>query len=297
MLSLIPAKRTKEDPGGLFREFPKRGRPNGVALILSDLQKRQIGQNRREIEQIGALFSRVCKTPANIGQNRRKSDKMGHFSPVPIPLSLFWGTPTFENVSDNMTAAVPDELTARRCHGQAKISAQATRWRKEEGSCEQGKHVSLGDNLRSLKPPRGVPNAPGKQQGTSTEGQQFWQFGPFFRLFSLPFLRKILVSVKFVSAILGPEMRASALWGAWKNALFLQEKPLSVIFLLLGLGGGGGASADFIFMGARIFLKFGPFFRLFSLPFARGLFGPLFGCFRLSSRSGVRNLSGWPDRS
>ena len=46
---------------------------------------------------------------------------------------------------------------------------------------------------------------------------------------------------------------------AWKNALFLQEKPMSIKFLVLG--GGGilgfwGGSADFIFMGARIFRIF-----------------------------------------
>ena len=44
---------------------------------------------------------------------------------------------------------------------------------------------------------------------------------------------------------------------AWKNAVVLQEKPMSIKFLVLG-GGGilglGGGSADFIFMGARIFL-------------------------------------------
>ena len=47
--------------------------------------------------------------------------------------------------------------------------------------------------------------------------------------------------------------------GAWKNALFLQEKPMSIKFLLLRGGGyfgfWGGGSADFISMGARIFLK------------------------------------------
>ena len=47
---------------------------------------------------------------------------------------------------------------------------------------------------------------------------------------------------------------------ARKNAFFLQEKPMSIKFLVLG--GGGilgfgfwGGSADFIFMGVRIFLK------------------------------------------
>ena len=44
----------------------------------------------------------------------------------------------------------------------------------------------------------------------------------------------------------------------WKNAFFLQEKPMSIKFrVFLGGGGvweGGGGSANFIFMGARIFL-------------------------------------------
>ena len=51
---------------------------------------------------------------------------------------------------------------------------------------------------------------------------------------------------------------------AWKKASVLQEK-MSIKFLVLGGGGilgffggggGGGGSADFIFMGARIFLKY-----------------------------------------
>ena len=47
---------------------------------------------------------------------------------------------------------------------------------------------------------------------------------------------------------------------AWKNALFLQEKPMSIKFLVWGGGefgfGGGGGSADFISMGAEILLRF-----------------------------------------
>ena len=48
------------------------------------------------------------------------------------------------------------------------------------------------------------------------------------------------------------------LMDTWKNAFSLQGKPMSIKFLLLG--GGvfwvlGGGSADFIFMGARIFLN------------------------------------------
>ena len=50
--------------------------------------------------------------------------------------------------------------------------------------------------------------------------------------------------------------------GAWNHAFFLQEKAMSIKFLVLGGGGvfwvlGGGGSADFIFMCARIFLVLG----------------------------------------
>ena len=60
------------------------------------------------------------------------------------------------------------------------------------------------------------------------------------------FFRKILVFVKFLPAILGPEMAAPILWTPGKKAFFLQEKPMSIKFLVLGggvfwgfLGGGG----------------------------------------------------------
>ena len=45
----------------------------------------------------------------------------------------------------------------------------------------------------------------------------------------------------------------------WKKSVLSAKKPVSVKFLLFrgGFGGGGGGSADFIFMGARIFLIFG----------------------------------------
>ena len=42
---------------------------------------------------------------------------------------------------------------------------------------------------------------------------------------SHPYFRKIPVSVKFLSAILGPEMAAPILWTPGKNASVLQEKP------------------------------------------------------------------------
>ena len=79
--------------------------------------------------------------------------------------------------------------------------------------------------------------------------RSLWHFG------------KIPVSTKFVSAILGPEMAAPILWTPGKNAFFLQEKPMSIKYLVLGGGGilvfflGGGGSANFSFMGARIFLR------------------------------------------
>ena len=72
-----------------------------------------------------------------------------------------------------------------------------------------------------------------------------------------PYFRKILVSVKFVSAILGPEMGAPILWTPGKMRSFCRKNTVRKIPLFLGgggLGGGGGGSADFMFIGARIFL-------------------------------------------
>ena len=68
------------------------------------------------------------------------------------------------------------------------------------------------------------------------------------------------MSVKCLSAILGPEMGAPILWAPGIFAFFLQENLMSIKFLVLGGGGGilgwgRGGSADFIFMGAGIFLK------------------------------------------
>ena len=67
---------------------------------------------------------------------------------------------------------------------------------------------------------------------------------------------------KFLSAILGPEMGASILWTPGKMHPFCRKKthvhkiPRFRGGVNFGFwGGGGGASADFIFMGARIFLK------------------------------------------
>ena len=61
-------------------------------------------------------------------------------------------------------------------------------------------------------------------------------------------IRKILVSVKFVSTILGPEMGVPILWTLGKCVLSAGKPIFSIKFLVLG-----GGSAGFIFMGARIF--------------------------------------------
>ena len=66
--------------------------------------------------------------------------------------------------------------------------------------------------------------------------------------------RKILVSVKFLSAILGPEMAAPILWapGCVRSA----GKTVSIKFLVLGggyFGFGGGGSADLFFYGREDF--------------------------------------------
>ena len=55
------------------------------------------------------------------------------------------------------------------------------------------------------------------------------------------YFRKILVSVKFVSAILGPEMAAQIFWTPAKKCVLSAGKPMSIKFRVLG---GGGGSAD-----------------------------------------------------
>ena len=70
------------------------------------------------------------------------------------------------------------------------------------------------------------------------------------------------MSVKCLSAILGPEMGASILWMPGKCALSAGKTHVHKIPRLSGGGGvfwvlGEGGSADFIFMGARIFLNSG----------------------------------------
>ena len=64
------------------------------------------------------------------------------------------------------------------------------------------------------------------------------------------------MSVKFLSAILGPEMAAPILWTPGKLRSFCRKTCVNKIprFGFFFLGGGGG-SADFIFMGARTFLN------------------------------------------
>ena len=70
--------------------------------------------------------------------------------------------------------------------------------------------------------------------------------------------RKILVSVTFVSVILGPEMGAPILWTPGKLRSFCRKNHVRKIPLFWGVFWGGGGSADFIIMGAQIFLIFFP---------------------------------------
>ena len=63
----------------------------------------------------------------------------------------------------------------------------------------------------------------------------------------------------FLSAILGPEMAAPILWARGKNSFFLQDKPMSIKFLVLRGGGGilcfwgGGGEVAILFLWARGF--------------------------------------------
>ena len=80
---------------------------------------------------------------------------------------------------------------------------------------------------------------------------------PSYYLIPFDRVRKILGSVKFLFAILGPEMAAPVLWAPGKNASVLLGK--NHVHRIPRFRGGvfwvwGGGSADFIFMGARIFL-------------------------------------------
>ena len=62
------------------------------------------------------------------------------------------------------------------------------------------------------------------------------------------------MSIKFLSAILGPEMAAPILWTPGKKkASVLQEKPMSIKFLVLGGGWGGGGKCQFYFYGREDF--------------------------------------------
>ena len=69
-------------------------------------------------------------------------------------------------------------------------------------------------------------------------------------------LRKILVSVKIFACNSGAGNGCINFMDAWKNAFFLQEKPMSIKFLVLGGGGildlpGGGV--PILFLWARGF--------------------------------------------
>ena len=82
------------------------------------------------------------------------------------------------------------------------------------------------------------------------------------------------MSVKFLSAILGPVMAAPNLWAPRISVFFLQEH-LHVHKIPRFFGGGyfglflgGGGSADFIFMGAGIFSELNVI-RYYLDPFTR----------------------------
>ena len=68
-------------------------------------------------------------------------------------------------------------------------------------------------------------------------------------------VRKILVSAKCLSAILGPEMGAPILWAPGIFPFFLQEPSVSIKFLVLGGGGilGFRGGVPILFLWARGF--------------------------------------------
>ena len=69
-------------------------------------------------------------------------------------------------------------------------------------------------------------------------------------------IRKILVSVKFLSAILGPEMAAPILWTPGKMRPFCRKSHVHKIPRFRGgdiLGFGGGGEVPILFLWARGF--------------------------------------------
>ena len=94
-----------------------------------------------------------------------------------------------------------------------------------------------------------LPEKRNTQTGFCTDFSTFWRLKKF---------RKTLVSVKFVSAILGRK-RLRQFMDAWKKCVLSAGKTYVHKIPRFRGGGvfwvGGGGSADFIFMGARIFLK------------------------------------------
>ena len=71
-------------------------------------------------------------------------------------------------------------------------------------------------------------------------------------------IRKILVSVKFLSAILGPEVTAPILWAPRKMRSFCRKNHVPIKFRVLGGGGyfgfwGGGRGCRFDFYGREDF--------------------------------------------
>ena len=100
-------------------------------------------------------------------------------------------------------------------------------------------------NFVAPTPSRGRPPTPPENIRT-----QKFRFGFFF-------FRQILVSVKFVSAILGPEMGAPILWTPGKMRSFCRKNHVRKIPLFWGggggLGGGGGGECRFYFYGRADF--------------------------------------------
>ena len=81
-------------------------------------------------------------------------------------------------------------------------------------------------------------DSPSNKQNKGLKSQfQHLKFGDSIHPFHTPpFIRKILVSVKFLSANLGPEMAAPILWAPGKMRSFCRKTSMSIKFLVLGGG-------------------------------------------------------------
>ena len=104
----------------------------------------------------------------------------------------------------------------------AKNPVESLQWRWRPEIADESVPCRGRTCPESKRPTPGISMKLRELQG-SFDGH-FWH-SQYFHCMGVAVLRKILLSVKFVSAILGPEMGASILWTPGKMRSFCQKNP------------------------------------------------------------------------